>query len=99
MSMEYVRKTYGVPAKRGMLVRHRPVPAWSTLPVAYGRIMSASNYVFVRVDGGWSHSVGFHPHDLSYLNDDWSHSVGFHPHDLVYLSDEGDVLWPEEGKP
>lgn len=51
MSMEYVRKTYGVPAKRGMWVevyfqRHRC--GWTL--AKRGRITSASHHL--HIDGG-----------------------------------------------
>ena len=55
--MAYVRKTYGVPAKRGMRVRFS-----SKHCVGEGVITRATHYVFVRFDG-WAYSVPIHPAD------------------------------------
>lgn len=52
MSMEYIRKTYGVPAKRGMRVTRDGRPGVIT--------GSGSTYVRVRFDG-WNHSRPCHP--------------------------------------
>jgi uncharacterized protein (DUF1330 family) len=65
MSMEYIRKTYNVPAKRGgrvMLKRGRV----SML----GTIVRATHYVYIRFDDS-KLAVPFHPKDdsLSYLPD------------------------------
>jgi len=65
MSMEYIRKTYGVPAKRGMIVdvyyRRWVPPSWAetnntiwTIALSQGRITSASNYIHVN-------GIPFHP--------------------------------------
>jgi len=64
MSMEYVRKTYGVPAKRGRLVEvyYRFQGLWRL--AVRDRITSASNCIYV---GG----VPVHPTDnVVYLADD-----------------------------
>jgi hypothetical protein len=53
MSMEYIRATYGVPAKRGMEVVYRGVR---------GRIVSASHYVHVQFPG-YSKPHRIHPTD------------------------------------
>jgi len=63
VSMSYVRKTYGVPAKRGARILFgRPGHERG------GVITGASHYVFVRFDGD-KHSVPVHPTDdwLEYL--------------------------------
>lgn len=65
MSMEWVRKYYGVPAKRGGRVR-------VSMDYEYeddgrkGTITSATQYVFVRLDGKKRPDI-FHPLDLEYL--------------------------------
>lgn len=51
MSMEYVRRCYGVPAKRGMAVR---------VDGKRGIIVRASHYIHVRFDGQ-KRSVPCHP--------------------------------------
>ena len=71
MSMAYVRKTYGVPAKRGMKVevyyrrrlnRDQPV-VWHL--AKRGRITSATHHLFI--DGGGP----YHPrHGVVYLDGD-----------------------------
>jgi len=67
MTMEYVRKTYNVPAKRGMRVEiyYRPYGfsgRWRF--VKAGRISSASHYIYVD-------SVSYHPtHGIVYLDED-----------------------------
>ena len=76
MTMQYIRDTYGVPAKRGMLVeayyRRQPwgdaVPVDGWTLVKRGKITRATHYIFV--DG-----VPFHP-------------TG----NIVYYSDDGEVL-------
>jgi hypothetical protein len=62
MSMEYVRKTYGVPAKRGGRVKFNFKCA-----LCYGRILSATNYVRVEPDEAPGVRLSFHPTDLTYL--------------------------------
>lgn len=64
MSMEYVRKTYGVPAKRGRLVEvyYRFQGTWRL--ALRGRITSASNYI--HLDGVPVHPTG----NVVYLADD-----------------------------
>jgi hypothetical protein len=76
MTMKYVRDTYGVPAKRGMLVevyyQRRPwgegaaVGDW--LLAKRGRITSASSHIHVE-------GVPYHPTD-----------------NVVYYGDDGEVL-------
>lgn len=76
MSMKYIRKTYNVPAKRGMRVEVYYHPrGWGRLPendpgrwkLAYrGRITSASNVL--HIDG-----VPFHPsYGIVYFDKDGS---------------------------
>ena len=75
MSMDYVRKTYGVPAKRGMHVNiyHRPC-GWGRLPKDdpgrwalgfRGEILSADSHLYVR--GMWNGKIvrrgPYHPTD------------------------------------
>lgn len=63
MSMEYVRKTYGVPAKRGMRVElyYRWRGEWRL--AGRGKITSASQYIYI--DG-----IAYHPRDgVVYLDD------------------------------
>ena len=65
MSMEYIRKHYSVPAKRGRRVEvyYRDCDDRWRL-AARGRISSASN--FIHVDG-----TPYHPtHGVVYLDDD-----------------------------
>lgn len=61
---EYVRNTYGVPARVGMHVTYDKAP---------GVIKGGSNYVSVLL-AGQKHPVNIHPTDpdLIYLNDDGS---------------------------
>ena len=62
--MAYIRKRYGIPAKRGMTVVYT-----HTNPPLRGRITSADRYVNVRFDG-LSHSVPLHPTwRILYLDD------------------------------
>lgn len=68
MSADYVRRTYGVPAKRGVRVEHRRLHG-SNLPVAKGVIVSFSNHVHVRHDN-MSTSTAYHPTDLIYFDKD-----------------------------
>lgn len=66
MSMEYIRKTYGVPAKRGMKVR--PKSGARAGQVGYIRGSSAATLIIVDVPSGrygW-YSV-YHPEDLTYM--------------------------------
>lgn len=66
MSMEYVRKTYGVPAKRGGRVEYT-----GGGKVELGTITSARNgHVYIQLDG-WSFAKPFHPTwELRYLKGD-----------------------------
>lgn len=73
MSMQWVRDSYGVPAKRGGRVRvtFGLGPEFMKNTDLYnmtGTITKATQYVFVRLDGEkWSHR--FHPLDLEYLEE------------------------------
>jgi hypothetical protein len=67
MGMEYVRKTYGVPAKRGAAVRPKVGPAKHCLGVirradSNGRLVVTDT--LGRHHGWWGI---FHPDDLEYL--------------------------------
>lgn len=55
MSMEWIRRNYGVPAKRGGRVRFLGYVAWPEslpAPTCEGTITSASHYLRVRMDDG-----------------------------------------------
>jgi len=73
MGMDYVRKTYGVPAKRGMRVKIRNGNKWGQLGSwGYGTIMSATHYIFVRPDHWPNRRFKYHPEDtdnLMYLDE------------------------------
>jgi len=62
MSFDYLRKTYGVPAKRGGLVMIKLAEDWYP-----GRIVSATHYVRVRPDHMPRHRFNFHPTDTDFL--------------------------------
>lgn len=57
MSMDYVRRYYRVPAKRGGRV--------TTQDGSEGTITSATHYVYVRLDG-MKFSRPYHPMELTY---------------------------------
>lgn len=60
MSMDYIRRVYGVPVKRGMRVRVRAFDGWTD-----GRITSATHYVVVA-PGKWPNArLRYHPKDSS----------------------------------
>jgi hypothetical protein len=62
MTMQYVRDTYGVPAKRGARVQVYTKDG----QVLRGTITRATHYVYVRIDGeryGWP----YHPTELLYI--------------------------------
>lgn len=63
MSMDYVRKTYGVPAKRGGLIAYR-----TKYRTRMGRITKATHHIYVRFEDA-QFSVPIHPTDehLTYL--------------------------------
>lgn len=66
MSMSYIRRYYGVPAKRGGLVE------WETSGgLRRGRIIRATNYIYVLFDGA-PRAVPLHPCErgLRYLPDE-----------------------------
>lgn len=85
MSADYVRKTYGVPAKRGMYVEQVPYNGQppGTL-CARGCIASFSNYVHVRLAG------------VEYPFHDGGATLPFHPHTLAYFDGPPphNRLWP-----
>jgi len=55
MSIDYIRKYYGVPAKRGGRVK------WTTSKgIRMGTITGATNYIYVRFDDA-KHPVPLHP--------------------------------------
>jgi len=62
MSMDYVRRTYGVPAKRGMRVRIKANGQWCD-----GTITRATHYVIVSPDPWPRARLKFHPTDSDYL--------------------------------
>lgn len=72
MSMEHIRKRYGVPAKRGGRVRvtfDGVAPEFmknTDMFRRYGTITSATDRVNVLLDGRKKTNV-FHPLDLEYL--------------------------------
>jgi hypothetical protein len=57
VSFDYVRKTYGVPAKRGMRVRFTTKHS-----DRFGTITRATHYVWVRFDGSRG-ELPVHPTD------------------------------------
>lgn len=65
MSMDYIRQTYGVPAKRGGRVRVR-FDSPDELNGREGTITSATSYVKVRLDGEKRPDI-FYPLELEYL--------------------------------
>lgn len=69
MSFDYIRRYYGVPAKRGGRV------AWDTSKgTREGTITAASNYVYIRFDDS-KFAVPLHPMEtgLRYLEDSSGH--------------------------
>lgn len=65
MSFEYIRRCYGVPARRGGRIE------WTTKSgTKSGTITGATHYLNVRFDGT-NHSVPIHPKEegLRYLDD------------------------------
>lgn len=65
MSMEYIRRFYGVPAKRGGRVR---LKAWDG--ETEGTITSATNQVIIVKPYLWPNArLRFHPTDLIYIED------------------------------
>jgi len=66
LTMEYVRKAYGVPAKRGMMVEAYYKKDGKWLLAARGRITSASYNIHIN-------GVPFHPtHNVVYFDKDGS---------------------------
>jgi hypothetical protein len=64
MSMRYVRRVYGVPAKRGMRVES--IPDTPQCPTRTGVITRATAYVYVRFDDE-KRPVPYHPCSLRYI--------------------------------
>lgn len=62
MSMEYVRKHYNVPAKRGGQVRFFFAGKWNL-----GTIKSASYCLVIAPDEYPRNRLRFHPKDVEYL--------------------------------
>lgn len=62
MSMEYVRRHYGVPAKRGGRVRFAVDGKYM-----YGTITSATHCVIIAPDVDQKSRMMFYPTDLEYL--------------------------------
>ena len=62
MSMEYIRRTYGVPVKRGMRVRIRAFDGWTD-----GRVTSATHYVVVAPDQWPNARLRYHPTDYNFI--------------------------------
>ena len=58
MSMDYIRKAYGVPAKRGMRVEYtgESDPVFGTI------VGSDGHYLRIKIDG-WTYIGSFHPTD------------------------------------
>lgn len=71
MSMEYLRKTYGVPARRGANVRYR----WHKGGPTTGRVVYATHYVHVRFPGD-PQIYKFHPADDAL---EWTPNAGIEP--------------------
>lgn len=67
MGMEYVRKTYGVPAKRGMVVRPKVGPAKGFIGAIRSVDANGSLVVKEKPRNVWWTGV-FHPNDLEYLS-------------------------------
>ncbi len=62
MSMEYIRKHYNVPAKRGGKVRFFFGGQWNT-----GTIKSANHRLIIAPDQYPRNRLIFHPTDVEYL--------------------------------
>ena len=64
MSLAYIRKSYGVPAKRGMRVKCKAWDGW-----CYGHITSSTHgaRVIVRPDDWPNARLIFHPTDFDNL--------------------------------
>ena len=60
--MEYIRRTYGLPIKRGMRVRVKSFDGWTD-----GRITSATHYVVVAPDKWPLARHRCHPTDSSVI--------------------------------
>lgn len=67
MTMAYVRKSYGVPAKRGMIVETNY--AGDKAAKKKGVVTSATHHVMVRFEG-WNFSIPCHPTELTYFDKD-----------------------------
>jgi hypothetical protein len=64
MSFEYVRKAYGVPAKRGGKVRFFFAGKWNT-----GTIKSATHMLRIAPDEYPRNRLIFHPDDVEYVKE------------------------------
>lgn len=66
MSLEYIRKTYGVPARRGGRIEYN-----NNGRVEFGTIVGASGaHLSIRLDG-MKHTLPFHPTwSLKYMDSD-----------------------------
>lgn len=61
MSMEWIRRNYGVPAKRGGRVEYTPCEGSPDKPGRFGTITGARGaHIRVRLDGE-RHASPFHP--------------------------------------
>jgi hypothetical protein len=67
MSMEYVCKTYGVPAKKGRVVTAWVMRGEEWWPVAHGRVVKATAHLILKC-GAVIHPTS----DVTYYNDDGS---------------------------
>jgi hypothetical protein len=67
MTMEYIRRNYHVPAKRGGRVIALNLRGKKTQHK--GVITSATHYVYVRLDGE-KHSKPYHPDSLYYCEEE-----------------------------
>jgi hypothetical protein len=95
VSLEWIRRTYTVPAKRGTRVEV-PFSRWAGAPARSrvvherrtGRIAGGSRYLFVRLDAGPKDPYPYHPR--------WN---------VVYFAADGSVALdtraapPERGEP
>lgn len=72
--MEYIRRTYGVPAKRGMRIEYMSGRDYELMD---GTIVgSKGGYLRIRLDGN-RHSGLFHPtYNLVYFTPNGRHSTG-----------------------
>jgi aminoglycoside phosphotransferase (APT) family kinase protein len=62
MTMAYIRKTYGVPAKRGVRVRVKTQDGWSSATITCAK----GQYLVVRPDAWPNARPKFHPDDVDF---------------------------------